>query len=100
MLKPPGEEGHGLRKKKDYTGKMLSKIQNRLQLLEFLDFLESIKRFKLTNGREPTWDEIKNMAKTLHVKLDDLCAFLENISSNGFSQSHWISLINPGWGRE
>jgi hypothetical protein len=75
-------------KKKDYTGKILSKIQNRLQLLEFLDFLESIKRFKPINGREPTGDEIKNMAKTLHVNLYDLCAFLEKISSNKFPMAN------------
>jgi hypothetical protein len=71
-------------KNKDYTGKILSKIQNRLRLLDFLAFLASIKRFERTNGREPTGDEIKNMAKTLHINLDDFCAFLENISSDNF----------------
>jgi hypothetical protein len=31
-------------KNKDYTGKILSKIQNRFRLLDFLAFLDSIKR--------------------------------------------------------
>ena len=74
-------------KKKNYTGKILLKIQNRLRLLDFLAFLDSIKRFERTNGREPTGDEIKNMANTLHINLDDFCAFLENISSHHFPRA-------------
>jgi hypothetical protein len=74
-------------KKKDYTGKILSKIQNRSQLLEFLGFLGSIERFERTNGREPTWEEIKNIAKTLQINLDDFCAFLKNIFSDSFPRA-------------
>jgi hypothetical protein len=71
-------------KKKDYTKRFLSKIKNRAQVLEFLGFLDSIKRFGRTNGRAPTWGEIKNMASTLHINLDDFCAVLENISFDKF----------------
>ena len=71
-------------KKKDDTGKILSEFKIRLKLLEFLAFVESVKRFELTNGRKPTWDERKNMAKTLHINIDDFCALIEDIYSDKF----------------
>jgi hypothetical protein len=46
-------------KKKNDTSKILSRIQAGLQMLEFLAFVESVKRFKLINGREPNWGEKK-----------------------------------------
>ncbi len=70
--------------KKDDNGKILSEIKDRLQRLEFLAFMESVKRFELANGRELTRDERKNMAETLHISLDDFCALLKNISSDDF----------------
>jgi hypothetical protein len=39
-------------KRKDYTGKILSKILNRLRMLDFLFFLKSVKRFERINGRD------------------------------------------------
>ena len=61
------------KKKKADTGKILSEFKIRLKLLEFLAFVESVKRFELTNGRKPTRDERKNIAKTSHINLDVLC---------------------------
>ena len=71
-------------KKKDDTGKILSEFKIRLKLMEFLAFVESVKRFELTNGRKPTRDERKNIAKTSHINLDDFCALIENFYSDNF----------------
>jgi len=68
-------------KKKIDTGKILSEIQQRVQKIEFFAFLESIKRFERTNGRKPTWDETKDMAKNLHISLDSFCAILRDYPS-------------------
>ena len=71
-------------KKKDDTGKILSEFKIRLKLMEFLAFVESVKRFELTNGRKPTRDERKNIAKTSHISLDDFCVLIETIYSDNF----------------
>jgi preprotein translocase subunit Sss1 len=71
-------------KKKDNTGKNLSEFKNRLKLLEFLAFVESVRRFELTNGRKPTWDERKNIATASHINLDDFCALIQRIYSDKF----------------
>ena len=72
-------------KKKNSNGKILSEIQDRLMVLEYMAFVGSIKRFEQTNGREPTWDEKRNMAKNLDINLSEYeDEFLDNFSSNGF----------------
>lgn len=71
-------------KKKDDAGKILLEFKIRLKLLEFLAFVESVKRFELTNGRKPTRDERKNIAKTSHINLDDFCTLIENSYSDNF----------------
>ena len=71
-----------IEKKKIEPGKILSEIQQRVQTMEFLAFLESIKRFERTNGRKPTWDETKDMAKNLHISLDSFCALLRDYPSD------------------
>ena len=64
-------------KKKDDIGKILSELQHRLQMMKYFAFVESVKSFERTNGRKPTWDEKENLAKILHMNLDDLCALLK-----------------------
>lgn len=71
-------------KKKDDTGKNLSEFKIRLKLLEFLAFVEAVRRFELTIGRKPTRDERKNIATTSHINLDDSCALIERIYSDKF----------------
>ena len=69
-------------KKKVDPGKILSEIQQRVQTMEFLAFLESIERFERTNGRKPTLDETKDIAKNLHISLDSFCALLRDYPSD------------------
>ena len=71
-----------IEKKKIEPGKILSEIQQRVQTMEFLAFLESIERFERTNGRKPTGDETKDMAKNLHISLDSFCALLRDYPSD------------------
>ena len=70
--------------KQDNIRKTLSEMQYRVQALERLNFVESLIRFEETNGRKPTRDESKNIAKTSHINLDDFCALIENIYSDNF----------------
>jgi len=72
------------KKKKDDAGENLSEFKIRLKLLEFLAFVESVKKFEITIGREATWDERENIAKTSHISLDDFCALIEKIYSDKF----------------
>jgi hypothetical protein len=69
-------------KKKNGAGKILSEFKIRVKLLEFLAFVESVKRFEQTNGRRPTQTERKNMARTLDIDLDDICSLFERIYSD------------------
>ena len=71
-----------IEKKKIEPGKILSEIQQRVQTMEFLAFLESIKKFERTNGRKPTWDERKDMAQNLHISIDSFCALLRDYPSD------------------
>ena len=66
--------------KSDNIRKTLSEMQYRVQALERLNFVESLIRFEETNGRKPTRDERKDMAKDLHISLDDFCALLKDYS--------------------
>ena len=59
-------------------------MQHIVQALERFNFVESLIRFEETNGRKPTRDERKNIAKTSHINLDDFCALIENIYSDNF----------------
>lgn len=68
--------------KKNDTDKSLTEIQIRVQLMELLAFMESVISFERTNGRKPTSDERKNLAKTFHISLDGFCALLKNIPSD------------------
>jgi hypothetical protein len=66
-------------KRKNDAGKILSEFKIRVKLLDFLAFVESVKRFEQSNGRRPTKEERKNMARTLDIDLDDICSLFERI---------------------
>jgi hypothetical protein len=58
----------GKEKKKNGAGKILSEFKIRVKLLEFLAFVDSVKRFEQTNGRRPTQTERKNIS-TVRLRL-------------------------------
>ncbi len=71
-------------KNKNDTRKNLSEFKIRLKMLEFLAFVDSVKRFELTNGRKPTQGERKDIAKISHISIDDFCDLIEEIYPEKF----------------
>jgi hypothetical protein len=67
-------------KKKGDPSTILSKFKIKLAELEYLDFVESVKRFQQKNGRVPTWDEREEMAKYSHIGIEDFCVLLRDNS--------------------
>jgi hypothetical protein len=88
----------GKGKKKNNPGKILSGFKIKLAGLEYLNFVESVKRFEQTNGRKPTWDEREDMAKYSHIGIEDFCSLLEDNSFDDICRAIGLAWSTRGPG--
>jgi preprotein translocase subunit Sss1 len=85
-------------KKKDDPAKILSEFKIRLEGREYLNLAESVKRFEKANGRKPSWDERKDMAKYSHIGIEDFCALLKDNSFDDICQAIGLAWSTRGPG--